>query len=145
VSGAASRRDHVKFCQTEGWTEVRNARGQHVRHHITYELALGSGAILRTRISRPANSDQYGPRLWSTILADQLCVTEDEFWSCVRRGVLPVREAPAPILPSNALPASLAYQLIHDAGIPEHDVAQLNLDEALAIMREHWSRPPDDP
>ncbi len=142
--GAASRRDHVRFCQTEGWQEVRNARGKKVRHHITYELVLSSGAILRTRISRPANNDTYGPRLWSAILADQLCVSEAEFWECVTNGVVPVRERPSPIAPANAIPATLAYQLIHVVGLPMEQVAALTKDKAVSIMQQHWSRPGGD-
>lgn len=142
--GAASRRDHVRFCQREGWQEVRNARGKKVRHHITYELVLSSGAILRTRISRPANNDTYGPRLWSSILADQLCVSEAEFWDCLTNGVVPVRERLSSIASAHAIPAALAYQLLHVVGLPEEHVAALTKDEAISIMQEHWSRPGDD-
>lgn len=141
-SGPASRRQHAAFCPVEGWSEVRNARGQKVRHHITYELALANGDILRTRISRPANNDTYGPALWSTILQDQLRVTETEFWNCVDRGVRPVRDAPAPTVPTTALPAGLAYQLVHSLGLTERQVAALDRPEAVRLMTEYWSRPP---
>ena len=56
-SHAASRREHRRFCEIEGWAEVLNARGKPTEHHITYELALGDGRVYRTRISRPANTD----------------------------------------------------------------------------------------
>ncbi|MDQ3643313.1 MAG: cytotoxic translational repressor of toxin-antitoxin stability system [Actinomycetota bacterium] len=119
---------------------MRNARGKPVRHHMTFELPRGSGAILRTRISRPANKETYGPRLWSAILNDQLCVSEEQFWDCVSNGVVPVREE-APEPKPSAIPASLAYQLIHVVGLPQDQVAGLGRDEAIAIMAEHWAQP----
>ena len=136
-----SRRNHNRFCQVEGWTEVRNARGQKVRHHITYELELPDGTVLRTRISRPANNETYGPNLWSTILEHQLCVTEDEFWSCVSKKVLPDRGSGGLQPPANALPAQLVFQLIHDAKVPEDQVATMTLDQAVEVMTAFWSQP----
>ena len=32
-------------------------------------------------MSRLASTQTYGPGLWRTILSDQLCVTEEEFWA----------------------------------------------------------------
>jgi hypothetical protein len=139
--GAASRRDHDRFCQIEGWDRVRNARGK-TGHHHTYELKLADGRILRTRISYPVNNNTYGARTWSHILRDQLDVTEAEFWACVDEHQLPERGPAAPETPANALPAGLAYQLIHVVGVPEAEVATMSLDRALAVMNEHWSQPP---
>lgn len=137
--GPASRRQHLRFCDLEGWTEVLNARGEPVRHHITYELLLPSGNILRTRISRPANADAYGPALWATILSDQLRVTEREFWDCVDNRIPPVRETARPATPTNAIPASLAWHLVHTLGLTHEQVAILERDDAIALMNEHWS------
>jgi hypothetical protein len=142
VSGPASRRDHNRFCQLEGWTEVRNARGRKVGHHITYELALPDGRILRTRISRPANNETYGPQLWAQVL-DQLQVTEAGFWACVSNRRLPDRQGVSDESPANALPAGLVHQLIHTAGVPEAEVATMSLERALAVINEYWSRPGD--
>ncbi len=142
MSGAASRRQHQKFCDVEVWTEVSNARGGTVRHHLTYELSMGTGEILRTRISRPANNDRYGPSLWSAILRDQLCVTETQFWHCVNNGVKPPRPGSAAQVPAQALPAELAYQLLHTLGLTEQQVSALSLENAVALMTAHWSAPP---
>ena len=139
--GPGARRDHNRFCQVEGWTEVRNARGKNVGHHITYELALPGARILRTRVSRPANSETYGPSLWGHILGDQLEVSEAEFWACVTDGKPPDRGAPTDEAPANALPASLVYQLIHEAGVPETEVAEMTLERAMEVMTAHWSKP----
>jgi hypothetical protein len=139
-AGPGTRRDHHRFCQLEKWTEVRNARGRKVGHHITYELTLPDGRILRTRISRPPNNETYGARLWAHVL-DQLQVTETEFWACVSDRKLPARGAGSDEAPANALPADLVHQLIHSAGVPEAEVATMTLERALEVMREHWSRP----
>lgn len=137
-----SRRDHDKFCRTEGWTPVSNARGKKASHHVTYELPLPDGRTLRTRISHPVNAATYGVSLWAHILRDQLDVTETEFWACVKDGSPPSR-GPAPEPPEDALPAGLAWQLIHSAGVPEADVARMTRDDAIARMNEFWAKPPD--
>lgn len=140
--GAASRRDHDRFCQIEGWDEVRNARGR-TGHHQTYESRLPDGRILRTRISHPVNNDTYGARLWSHILRDQLDVTQTQFWACVDDRTVPDRGVAADATPANALPAGLVHQLIHVVGVPEGEVAAMSLDQALSVMNEYWSTPPD--
>lgn len=141
TSGPASRRQHVRFCEIEGWSEVRNARGKPVRH-LTFELPLPSGKILRTRVSRPANTEVYGSSLWSTILDAQLCVTEAAFWVCLDKRTLPEREAPAAQVPAAAIPAGLAYQLIHTVGLTDAEVASMSRVEAIARMNAFWSSPP---
>lgn len=138
----ASRRDHQKFCVIEKWTEVRNARGQTTQHHITYELALHDGRILRTRISRPANTNTYGKNLWSHILKDQLEVSSSEFWNCVNNKVVPARQGAAPTPHGVLLPARVAYQLVHVLGLSHQEIARLTLDEALALLTAHWQEPP---
>jgi len=140
-SGPASRRDHDRFCTTEGWELVRNARGGQVGHHLTYELKLPDGRILRTRISRPPNNETYGTGLWKHILSDQLDVTEVEFWACVDGRELPDRGLAATAAPANSLPAGLVFQLINTAGIPEAEVATMTLEQALKVMNRHWSQP----
>lgn len=139
---AGTRADHNKFCLTEKWEEVRNARGGKVGHHITYELPLYDGRRLRTRVSRPANNTTYGPSLWNAILKDQLEVTEDEFWACVTDKQLPDRGQPVDEQLNDALPAGLVFQLIHVAHVPEDEVMNLTLTEALAKMEAVWTQPP---
>ena len=84
---APTRQDHERFCATEGWTLVRD---------VTYELGLPDGGVLRTRISHPPDRSAYGPSLWSHVLRDQLDVSEQEFWACVRDGTRPARGVPDP-------------------------------------------------
>jgi hypothetical protein len=135
----ASRRQHQRFCQIEGWAEVRSARGTATQHHITDELTLADGRVLRTRISRPANNTPYGRGLWSHILTDQLQVTAEQFWDCVHNGKPPQRARPsAPPSDARTLPASLAHQLVHMLQLTSDEVARVTLDEAVQRMKAHW-------
>lgn len=132
-----TRQFHEKFCQVEEWTPVRDARGRAGTHHITYELGLRDGRILRTRISHPVDRTTYGPSIWRHILRDQLQVTDAEFWRCARDGVKPDRGEPE--VPAEALPAELVYLLIHRVGLDETAVAAMTKDEAVARLNQYWA------
>ncbi len=131
-----TRKDHEAFCVAEGWQRVRDARGRTGTHHVTYELGLPDGRILRTRISHPVDRSGYGPSLWSHILRDQLQVTEAEFWAAVRENKKPNRGAPEP--PAAALPADLVHMLIARVGLPEAEVAVMSKDQAIARLQRYW-------
>lgn len=143
MTHAASRRDHQRFCEIGEWAEVKNERGKPTRHHITYELELPDGRVLRTRISRPANAAVYGPSMWVHILTDQLDVTEDAYWECVEGRRPPRRAAVVAATPTNSLPLSLARQLVDVLHLTSEEVGALSLEEAIARMQEFWSRPID--
>lgn len=115
---------------------VRDATGRKARHHVTYELELADGRMLRRRISHPVGADTYGPSLWSHILRDQLDVTQDEFWLCVDDGVLPERSAPAAIVIKKPLPLSLVKALVA-AGISAEQLEGLSEAEARALLKRH--------
>lgn len=132
-----TRQDHEKFCAIEGWESVRDARGRTGTHHVTYELVLSDGRVLRTRISHPVDRSTYGPSLWSHILRDQLCVSEEEFWTCVRDGVKPGRGVPEP--PSEALPADLVHLLITRVGVTDSEVARMSKAEAVERLNRFWT------
>lgn len=134
---ASTRRDHERFCRTEGWEQVRDARGRTGTHHVTFELALRDGRVLRTRVSHPVNRDTCGPQVWSHILRDQLQVDESTFWACVADGVVPERTMPAPAGP--ALPAEIVFLLISKVGVAEQDVAVMTKDEAVARLERYWA------
>ena len=142
MSSPGSRRDHDRFCHVEQWSEVRNARGKKIGHHVTYELELPDVRILRTRVSRPADNTTYGASLWNLILTQQLCVSEEEFWVCVSDRTPPVRGGGVDETPAGALPAQLVHQLIRDAGVPESEIAGMTLVRATELMVAYWSRPP---
>lgn len=134
---AATRVDHQRFCETEGWRLVRNARGRAGTHHVTYELPLPDGSILRTRISHPPDRSTYGKALWGHIRADQLKVSDEEFWVCVRDGTPPRRAASA--RPEAALPASLVHQLVVRFHVPEAEVVAMSKQDAVDRLAELWS------
>ena len=128
---------HERFCIAEGWDRVRDARGRTGSHHVTYELVLADGSILRTRISHPVDRTDYGPSLWSHILRDQLAVSAEEFWSCVNDGVLPARSvvAPAP----ESLPADLVHLLVHRVGLSSAEIASMTRAQANERVQRHWT------
>jgi hypothetical protein len=132
-----TRSDHQHFCESEGWRPVRDARGRTGTHHITYELDLPDGRIFRTRVSHPPDRSTYGRSLWAHILRDQLHVTDEEFWACVRDGVRPNRGVPS--VPAEALPAEIVHLLINRVGLTEADVAAMSKDEAVSRLNEFWT------
>jgi len=130
-------KDHETFCQAEDWRRVRDARGRTGTRHVTYELDLVDGRILRTRISHPVDRSGYGQSLWRHILRDQLEVSEATFWTCVQDALKPDRGMPAP--PPGALPADLVYMLIARVGLDESEVAGMSKDEAVARLQRYWN------
>lgn len=132
-----TREDHEKFCLTEGWGLVRDARGRTGTHHVGYEFGLPDGSNLRMRISHPVNRTGYGPALWSHILRDQLQVTEEEFWKCVREGVKPDRGMP--VVPTRALPVDVVHLLISRVGLDESEVAAMTKEEAVERLNRYWA------
>jgi hypothetical protein len=132
-----TRADHERFCRTEGWRRVRNARGRTGTHHVTFELDLPDGRVLRTRISHPVDRTDYGPALWRHIVSDQLQVTEEQFWACVLDGIRPPRDAPIPTAPS--LPADLVHLLMTKVHLTEAEIATMTREQALARLARYWT------
>jgi hypothetical protein len=116
---------------------VRDARGRTGTHHVTYELGLPDGRILRTRISHPVDRSGYGASLWAHVLRDQLQVSAAEFWNCVKDGLKPDRGLPQP--PSEVLPAELVHLLITRVGLSEVEVKELSRAEAVARLQAFWT------
>ena len=138
---APSREAHNQFCLNEGWHPVRNTRGRKTGHHITYELPLPDGRILRTRVSKPPSKDTYGARMWGHILRDQLQVDEETFWACVQKKVKPNRGGPE--APVEALPADLVHLLRANLHLSEAEIRGLSRQEAIERMTAFWGRRPD--
>lgn len=134
---APTREAHEVFCKTEGWQPVRDVWSQAGTHHVTYELQLHDGRILRTRISRPVNRETYGPSMWSHLLRDQLDVDQATYWTCVKDGKKPDRGAPEP--PPQALPADLVHLLLTQVRLSDADVAAMSKEEAIARMQQYWT------
>ncbi|MEO6081685.1 MAG: cytotoxic translational repressor of toxin-antitoxin stability system [Umezawaea sp.] len=132
-----TRKDHETFCQVEEWRRVRDARGRTGTHHVTYELDLVDGRILRTRVSHPVDRTGYGQSIWKHILRDQLDVDEPAFWSCAQDGVKPARGTPESSV--EALPADLVHMLISRVGLRESEVAVMSKDEAISRLQRYWT------
>ncbi len=118
---------------------VHKADGKAVTHHVTYELALPDGRVLRTRVSRPPNKTTYGAKLWGHILDEQLCVSEEELWACVRDDRLPDRGAPS-VPEGETLPADLVHLLVTRLKLTETEIGRLSKKEALQRMRDFWTQ-----
>lgn len=133
---APTRADHDGFCKVENWTPVSDAKGRAAGHHVTYELELPDGRILRTRVSHPVNRDTYGPSIWAHILRDQLVVTADEFWKCVKNGIAPDRGIP--VRAQGLIPAELVFQLIKNVGLTPDEVGTMTKNEAIGRLSRYW-------
>ena len=133
-----TRADHERFCAVEGWRRIRDAKGRTGTHHVTYELVLPDGQVIRTRISHPPDRTGYGPALWGHILRDHLKVDQKTFWTCVQDGRRPDRGIPQS--PEEALPADLVHLLLTRVGLTEDGVRRLTKPEAIARLQEHWMR-----
>lgn len=134
---APTRQDHERFCRTEGWRPVRDGRGRTGTHHLTFELALPDGRVLRTRISHPPGRQTYGTAMWSHILRDQLGVDEAAFWACVRDGTVPDRGVPSP--PDDSLPAEVVALLISRVGLREDEIATMSRKDAISRLERYWT------
>lgn len=121
---------------------MRDSQGRTGTHHVTYELHLHDGRIVRTRISHPPDRATYGKSIWSHILRDQLDVSEAELWACVQDRVKPDRGEPR--VPEEALPADLVHLLITRLRLSGAEIAKMSKADAIARMQEHWSTPPGD-
>jgi hypothetical protein len=135
---AATREDHEQFCRIEGWEQVRTARGKSGSHHLTFELALSDGRVLRRRISHPPDRTTYGAWLWAHVLRDQLQVSAEEFWACLRSTTPPVREQTRPH--GEGVPADVVYQLVVRWRVPESEVAAMTKQEAVDRLHSLWSQ-----
>lgn len=134
---AATREDHRRFCESEGWQLVRSATGNRSTHHETYELALPEGDVLRTRISRPPDRTVYGSGLWSHILRDQLLVSQQEFWQCVNDGIPPPRSRP--VAPTLSIPTEVLYLLKLRVGLTDDQLADMTAKAAIERLQQYWT------
>jgi len=138
---APSREHHNTFCTVEGWNVVRKADGKSVAHHITYELDLPDGRILRTRVSRPPDKTNYGDKMWAHILSDQLDVDAATFWACVQDGVKPDRGQRHPV--GETLPAELVYLLRKHLRLSDAELAEMSRQDAIERMSRFWEEHPN--
>lgn len=128
-----TRADHSRFVRCEGWHEVPST------HHQTFELVVADGRTLRTRTSRPPDRTTYGARLAAHILRDQLDVTVEQFFACVRRGIVPDRTADTDPTIEGSIPAEVAELLVTRVGLRRADLVGMTREDAIARLTTHWT------
>jgi len=130
--------DHKRFVEVEGWEKKGTAKGKAKKgDHFRYSLRLNSGEILHTRVSHGSGATN-DPYLVAAIFREQLQVTEEDFYLCVEKGMLPPRPAPeSPLPPQDALDGKLVRNLMRKVGLSQAQVAALTKDEAVAAWQEY--------
>ncbi|MGW4846684.1 cytotoxic translational repressor of toxin-antitoxin stability system [Nocardia brasiliensis] len=135
-----TKKAHESFCQNDDWTVVRNAKGGVVGHHSTWELSLPDGRVLRTRISRPADNTDYGPKMWCQILKEQLEVTEAQFWACVNDRIRPARMSGAVAIPAKEpIPLGVVEKLMRLMHLTPEEIEAMTKDDAVARLNRFWA------
>jgi hypothetical protein len=132
--------DHKKFVETEGWEKKGTASGGgKTGNHFRYSLRLNTGEIMYTRVSHGSGSIN-DPSLVASILREQLRVSEEDFYRCVKDGVLPPRPAPENLeVPTEGLDAKLVRNLITKVGLSQSEVAALRKTEAIEMWNQYLS------
>ena len=137
--------DHRAFVEAEGWEKAGERGG-----HVNYLLPVNPpSAVLRTGISHGADSTEYfAPGIRSTIVHQQLQVTQAEFWACVNEGRRPERRSDgysvglrgredAPPPPQNP---GLLRELEREFGESAAEVAGMSDTELRAYLDVLWLR-----
>jgi hypothetical protein len=128
-------RELLKFVQVEGWTDKDAASGRSTGNHLRFVFTTPMGERLTTRISHGSGQIRDAD-LFRHILRDQLKVTEDQFWSAVDKGIVPVRERPGTVPDESALDAKLARNLIAKVGLQPSALIGMTQQEALEAWTE---------
>lgn len=122
--------EHKRFCEIDGWQELKSARGKK-RDHDSFRKTLANGDVLQTRVSR--NKKQYGEDFWRMIWRDQFGLeSEEQFWE-VLRTKKPVRRSqdrPPPSKPGIA--PWLIERLLSTVKLPQEEIAKMTPEEAQA-------------
>jgi hypothetical protein len=132
--------DHEAFCRADGWAPKRDARGRAgAGDHVRYRLELPDGRVLNTKIPRPVDRTVYGEELWRVILREQLQVSEEQFWACVRDGTRPDHGIITEPRPSaETIPANVVHVLKVN-GLSDAEIIALGRADAIKRAQEIWS------
>ncbi|WP_305780033.1 cytotoxic translational repressor of toxin-antitoxin stability system [Nocardia nova] len=135
-----TKKAHDAFCRNDEWQLVRDAKGGAVGHHITWELPLPDGRVLRTRVSRPADNTDYGAKMWCQILKEQLEVNEEQFWACVNHGKRPTRISVTVTIPDKEpIPLGVVEKLIRLVGLTPEEIENMTKAEAVDRLNRFWA------
>ena len=134
---------HKKFVDVEGWSVAGTGRSKaKTGDHFRYTLTLADGDVLFTRVSH-GTGEIGDPGRIAHILRQQLRVSEDDFWACVERGVLPPRpQPPQAAIRGEQLDYKLVRNLIDKVGLSQQEVAGLSKEQAVARWHEYLADPP---
>jgi hypothetical protein len=128
--------DHRKFVETEGWNKTRTASSnKKTGNHFRYTLTLSTGDILYTRISH-GSGQLDDAKLIGAIFRTQLEVTEENFYRCVEKGILPPRPQTIPERSAEGLDATLVRNLIRKVGLSQIQVAKMSKAQAVAAWNK---------
>jgi hypothetical protein len=131
--------DHRKFVETEGWNKTGTASSnKKTGNHFRYTLTLSTGDILYTRISH-GSGQLDDAKLIGAIFRTQLEVTEENFYRCVEKGILPPRPQTIPERSAEGLDATLVRNLIRKVGLSQIQVAKMSKAQAVAAWNKYLS------
>lgn len=124
-----------RYVEAEGWENKDQKAHKKTGDHFRYVFTTPTGERLFTRISH--GSGQIGnPDLFASILRDQLCIDEEQFWSAVDKGVRPIRPSHAQAKHEDALDAKLARNLIKKVGLRPEELIGMSAPRAEKIWQE---------
>jgi len=124
----------LEFLKLDRWSRDR-ATG-----HDFFEKVLPNGEILQTHASRSGDKT-ISPGRFRAILADQLKVSETEFWVVLRTRKAATRPSRQPEPPPTSLPLWLVQALERDAGLSPEQIADLDEPTARMLLDEARSGP----
>jgi hypothetical protein len=123
-----------EFLRHDNWDEDRSTG------HDFFEKTLPDGEILRTQASR-SGSKTMSPGRFKAILADQLRLSEAEFWEVLRTRTPAQRPSPEPEPTPKSFPLWLAQALEREVRLTRDQIADLDETEARQLLDETRSRP----
>ena len=129
------KRDLIRFCEIDGWTEISTKRKDHRR----FRKQLSDGRLLRTRVSLGRGPAFDDPGLWRHVLRDQLGL-EDEtlFWEALKTGAPVQRESTQTATISEPGKEAWLYEfLLHVVGLSEEEIDLMSPEEAMERYLAH--------
>lgn len=131
-----------RFVEVEGWENKDQKAHKKTGDHFRYVFTTPTGERLFTRISHGSGQIR-NPDLFTSILRDQLCIDEEQFWSAVDKGVRPIRPSHAETTHEDALDAKLARNLINKVGLRPEELVGMTAPRAQQIWQEWLTTGPE--